>query len=240
MKKAVAYLRVSKKDENIENQRIAIKKFSNENGYKIVEWFEEIGVSGYTVPVLKRKKFKEMLDYTEKTGIKRIIFFDFSRFGRSWRDTLATYLYLEDEGYELIFTLQPHLKREAFNNISETIDKPLGPLLADITFYKMLVDTAFIPNFESAMTGVRTRKGLERARAEGKKLGRPKLPEKVRETIIQLYEKGYTYEKIREFILENKIYLAKDGTPRAPSLSTISDVIALHLKQDKIYGGVEK
>ncbi len=227
MKKAVAYLRVSKKEEDIENQRIAILEFAKKNDYEIVEWFEDEGVSGWKVKVRKRKGFRELLEYAEKHNIKTILFFDVTRFGRSWKDTVSTYFELDDEGYELIFTLQPQLSLSTFLEMFRDEENPeWGIFMAETTFYRGFIEAAMRAEFESVITAVRTKKGLQKARAKGVRLGRPTLPAKVKERIIQLYEKGYTYEKIREHIRKEGIYLDKEGKPRAPSLSTISNVIA--------------
>ena len=56
MARNIAYLRVSKKEENIENQREAIKKFANEE----LIFFEDI-ISGST-RAEERKGFKEMME----------------------------------------------------------------------------------------------------------------------------------------------------------------------------------
>ena len=226
MKKALAYLRVSKEEEDVENQKIAIEKFAKENGYTIVKEYPEEDVSGWKVPVLQREKFNLLLDYAEKHDIKTIIFFDVTRFGRSWKDTLSTYFALSDQGYELIFTLQPFLNLSFFYEMFKDLEEPLRTYMAETTFYKMFLEFAMQAEFESVMTSVRTRKGLEKARKAGKRIGRPTLPEEVRSLILTLYEKGYTYEKIQQAILKARIYFDKEGNPRAPSLGAISNIIA--------------
>ena len=228
MKKAVAYLRVSKKEEDIENQRLAIKSFAKEHGIHISKdaWFGDEGVSGWKVPVMQREHFRELIEYVKVNNIKTILFFDVTRFGRSWKDTLSTYFHLADAGYELIFTLQPFLRLSFFYDMFKDLEEPLRTYMAETTFYKSFLEFAMTAEFESVMTSVRTKKGLQKARARGSRLGRPTLPAEVREMIIRLYDKGYTYERIRSAILKAGIYLDKKGKPRAPSLSTISNVIA--------------
>ena len=232
MRKALSYLRVSKEEEDVENQRLAIQKFAKENGYKIVKEFKDEDVSGWKVQILKRKGFKELMQYAEEHGVKEILFFDVTRFGRNWKDVTATYMLLDDQGYELIFTLQPFLRLKFYYEMFKDIeDEDFRKFMAETTFYNALRDFAQRAEFESVMTSVRTKKGLEKARKAGKRIGRPTLPEEVRNMIISLYDKGYTYQKIQEAILKARIYFDKEGKPRAPSLSTISNVIAEYLKE---------
>ncbi|MCD6370842.1 MAG: recombinase family protein [Thermoplasmata archaeon] len=226
MKKAVAYLRVSKKEEDIENQRIAISQFSKQNGYKIVEEFKDEDVSGWKVQVLKRDGFNELMRYVEKHNIKTILFFDVTRFGRSWKDTLSTYFSLSDQGYDLIFTLQPFLRLSFFYEMFKDLEEPLRTYMAETSFYKMFLEFAMRAEFESVMTSVRTKKGLEKARAKGKRIGRAPLPEQIRRRIIELYEKGKTYKEIQDIIRKEGIYKDSKGKIRAPSLGIISNVIA--------------
>ena len=233
MKKALMYVRVSKKEEDVENQRLAISKFAEENDYEIIKEFPDEDVSGWKVPVLQRDGFNSLLKFAEEHDIKTILFFDVTRFGRSWKDTLSTYFSLSDQGYELIFTLQPFLRLSFFHNMFKDLEEPLRSYMAETSFYKMFLEFAMRAEFESVMTSVRTKKGLNKARAKGKKLGRPSLSPKVKDLVISLYEKEYTYEKIREAIKREGIYLDKKGKPRAPSLSTISDIIAEYIRAKK-------
>jgi len=45
--------------EHPENQRLAILRWAEANGYRVVEWFEDVGVSG-AVPPWERRGFKEL------------------------------------------------------------------------------------------------------------------------------------------------------------------------------------
>ncbi len=226
MKKALMYLRVSKKEEDVENQRIAISQFSKRNGYRIVEEFKDEDVSGWKVQVLKREGFNELMRYAEKHNIKTILFFDVTRFGRSWKDTLSTYFALSDQGYDLIFTLQPFLRLSFFYEMFKDLEEPLRTYMAETSFYKMFLEFAMRAEFESVMTSVRTKRGLERARAKGKRIGRAPLPEIVRKRIIDLYEQGKTYKEIQDIIRKERIYKDSKGKVRAPSLGIISNTIA--------------
>ncbi|MGC9294937.1 MAG: recombinase family protein, partial [Thermoplasmata archaeon] len=60
MKKNIAYLRVSKREENLDNQRNAIREFAKED----LMFFEDT-ISG-SVPAMQRKAFVDLFDYVEK------------------------------------------------------------------------------------------------------------------------------------------------------------------------------
>ena len=226
MKKVLIYLRVSRKEEDVENQRIAISKFAKENKYQIVKEFPDEDVSGWKVQVLKRDGFNKLMKYAEQHNIRTILFFDVTRFGRSWKDTLSTYFALSDQGYDLVFTLQPFLRLSFFYEMFKDLEEPLRTYMAETSFYKMFLEFAMRAEFESVMTSVRTKKGLEKARAKGKRIGRAPLPEKVRRRIIELYEQGKTYAEIQGAIMREGTYIDSKGNPRAPSLGAISNIIA--------------
>ena len=46
MKRAVLYLRVSKHEQNIENQRTELERVANARGWRIVGTFKDEGISG--------------------------------------------------------------------------------------------------------------------------------------------------------------------------------------------------
>ena len=46
MKRAVLYLRVSKQDQSIENQRSELERVANARGWRIVGTFKDEGISG--------------------------------------------------------------------------------------------------------------------------------------------------------------------------------------------------
>ena len=89
MVRNIAYLRVSKKEENIENQREAIKKFANEE----LIFFEDV-ISGST-KAEERKGFKEMLEYIEKMRPEKLYVYEISRLGRSMIETISIIQKLE-------------------------------------------------------------------------------------------------------------------------------------------------
>ena len=153
MAKNIAYLRVSKKEENIENQREAIKKFANED----LIFFEDI-ISG-SIKAMERKGFREMLEYIEKMRPERLYIYEISRLGRSMTETISIFQLLETK-YNVIII--PVSEKERWLN---TTDRSVRNLIMAIF--------SWVAEREREMLIERTKNGIERAKKEGKKLGRP-------------------------------------------------------------------
>ena len=151
MTRNIAYLRVSKKEENIENQREAIKKFANED----LVFFEDI-ISGST-KAEERKGFKEMMEYIEKMRPEKLYVYEISRLGRSMIETISIIQKLE----KTVFII-PVSEKERWLT---TTDRSVRNLIMAIF--------SWVAERERELLKERTKNGIERARKEGKKLGRP-------------------------------------------------------------------
>jgi DNA invertase Pin-like site-specific DNA recombinase len=157
---AVGYARVSREDEDIENQVHAIEDYAKTNNLTLVGVFKDIGVSG-AKPAMERDGFKQMLSALESMpAIRTIIVFDITRLGRDMLDVMDTYKYLTEKGYDILFVKHPEL------NVVQT--SPLGEAIRKATL-AMLSVTAEI---ERALISERTRTALARAKAMGKHIGR--------------------------------------------------------------------
>ncbi len=81
---AAGYTRCStvKQEMSLGDQKIAINEFAQENGYKVVEWFEDFGKSGTTRT--GRPKFDELIRRITSGdhGFKAILVYDTDRWGR--------------------------------------------------------------------------------------------------------------------------------------------------------------
>lgn len=151
----VGYVRVSTADQNTSNQILKLA----DSGIPRDLIFEDRGLSG-TIPPRKRPGFKAMLAYIEMHPEVRYVFvFELSRLGRTLIETLTTISDLEDRGI-MVWSLSP---AEAF---TRNEDKSIRQLLVTII--------AWVAQRERENLVERTRAGLDRARAEGKTLGRPR------------------------------------------------------------------
>jgi len=147
MSAIVAYTRVSTDDQTCENQRRTIAE-----RYKVDKWFSDDGVSG-TVAATQRAGLSALLGYVRDGDIVVVAAID--RLGRNTLDVLNTVEALKETGASVISM------REGFD-----LATPAGKL--------MLTMLAAVAELERENLKARQLAGLERARAEGKHLGRKK------------------------------------------------------------------
>ncbi len=178
MAKNIGYLRVSKKEENLENQRNAISNFTNED----LVFFEDT-ISG-SIPALQRKAFRDLFEYAEKMHPEKIYVYEISRLGRSMTETIGIIQELEKRGVMVI----PVSDKERWLS---TTDRSVRNLIMAIF--------SWVAEREREMLIERTRNGLERAKKEGKKLGRP-TKEIDWKDVEKYREKGISYSAISRIL----------------------------------------
>ncbi len=170
--RAAAYLRVSTDKQDLEVQLTEIRQHAVRRGWELVETYSDIasGARG------DRVGFRRLLADATKRRFDVIVVQRFDRAARSVK--------------QLVQALE-HLRRcrVAFLSIKEDIDTstPAGELI----FHVM----AAIGQFERALIGDRIRSGLERARALGKSLGRPRA-RVYRDQVLALRAKGLSYRAV--------------------------------------------
>lgn len=156
------YGRVSKVEQNAENQRIEIEQA----GYAVEYWFSDT-VSG-KAHAAQRKQFGCMLAKLREKDTVLVSKLD--RLGRDAPDVLATIKALAALGVEVVVLQLGKLD----------LTSPAGNL--------MLAMLAAVAAMERDLTVERTQAGLVRAKAGGKTLGRPsKTTPDQREEMIQGY-----------------------------------------------------
>lgn len=143
-----AYSRVSTKDQTTENQRLDIERA----GYKIDYFYSDEGVSG-KVPASLRPQFKALLGQI-RDG-ETLVVSKLDRLGRDAQDVGATIKSLATRKIEVIVLQLGKLD----------LTSPAGKL--------MLTMLAAVAEMERDLLVERTQSGLARAKAAGKKLGRP-------------------------------------------------------------------
>lgn len=157
-----AYGRVSTTQQSTENQRLEITN----TGFQIDYWFADDGVSG-KVCARQRPQFSRMLDKI-RDG-ETLVVSKLDRLGRDAVDVLQTVQSLADRNIKII-VLQ-------LGNTD--LSSPTGRLL--------LTMLAAVASMERDLLIERTQAGLMRAKAEGKKLGRPSktTPEQKAEIVLR-------------------------------------------------------
>ena len=151
MAEKIGYARTSKKDESIETQLLALRN----KGIK--KSFSDENVSGI-VPADQRKGFGELLKYIGDNDVSEIHVFELSRIGRSFIETLQIVKMLEDRGIMIMSV-------SAKESWLAVTDKSIRQLIMSIF--------AWVAERERENLVERTKSGIERARAEGKQIGRP-------------------------------------------------------------------
>ena len=147
MSTTIAYVRVSTDDQTTENQRRAI-----EERYRVTKWFADNGISG-AIPAAQRPGLSALLDYVREGDTVIVAAID--RLGRNTIDVLTTVETLRDQGASVVSL------REGFD-----LSTPVGRA--------MLTMLAAMAELEKENIRIRQMAGIERARAEGKNLGREK------------------------------------------------------------------
>lgn len=186
--RALGYVRVSLASENPENQAQAIEEYCRANGLELLKIFQDVGVSG-SKPALEREGFKALLEASRLLDVKTIVIYDLTRLGRDLFDLIETYKELLEEGYNILFVKHPELNARPDSPIGEAVRKALLTVLG------------VVAELERAFIRERTRAGLERARREGKRLGR--RPVEIPMDLVKRYLRmGLSKKAIYQLLVE--------------------------------------
>jgi DNA invertase Pin-like site-specific DNA recombinase len=170
----LSYLRVSTKDQTIENQRQQIVK----RGYKIDEEFLDEGLTGMNI---ERRGFKDMMRFARKGDI--LVVYSLSRLARSTKQLLEIMETLENKEVKLV-------------SIAESIDtsSAVGRMIVGIL--------AVVNQFEVENMKERQAAGIERAKSEGKYKGRKKIefPDNWEEVHTKYISRDITGKKAMELL----------------------------------------
>lgn len=145
------YIRVSTDKQNTENQRFEILKFADEKKMVIDCWIEE---SISSRKKLEHRKLAELLNTIKEGDV--IVMTELSRLGRSLLEGMSILHDLMNKEAKVFTTKERY---ELGNNINSQILAFAFGLSAQI---------------ERDMISMRTKEALNRCKAEGKTLGRPK------------------------------------------------------------------
>ena len=153
MKRAALYLRVSKQEQKIDNQRIELERVAAAKGWKIVSVFKDKSMSGSFGRGV-RNQYDAMLKCGVRAQHDVIMAWDVSRLSGSLVELVTTLDELNACGIDI------YLHQQA---IDTTI--PAGKAMFQMC--------GVFAEFERGILSERVKAGLNRARKEGKKLGRP-------------------------------------------------------------------
>ena len=153
--KTLAYLRVSKDSQDVNNQRLAILDFARTHRITVDD-FVEISVSSRRTT--KERRIDELLERLSEGDTLMVA--EISRMGRSVGQIIST--------VDALIR-----KRVRFIAVKEGIDLA-GNGEQDINSKVMITMFGLFAEIERDLISMRTKEGLAAAKAAGKQLGRPK------------------------------------------------------------------
>ncbi|HKU49180.1 MAG TPA: recombinase family protein [Nitrososphaera sp.] len=192
MKYAFAYLRVSTEEQTVQNQRLVLEKWAQQQNYQILDFFEDSAVSG-KIPATHRRGFAELMELVKDAQVDAVLVYELSRVGRTFWDTLDAVKAIEQ--YAPLISCSP---RESFLQSTEPGIRKL-----------MIGILTWVAEREREMLVQRTRDGMVRARAAGKGIGRP---QKVinKNQLVTLLAENYSKAKIAKNLGVSKATLYKE------------------------------
>lgn len=171
--KLIGYIRVSEESENPENQRYAIYEWAARYGHQILDIYEDIGISG-SLPPRERPGFRKLLETLDRAD--GIVVYALDRIARSLEELYTVVKEIEGLGKVVISVREEWLG---------ALDPRIRGLILAILGWAAEIEREFIRE--------RTRLALQRLKAKGVKLGRPrKVTESVALEAIKYVSKGYT------------------------------------------------
>ena len=171
MKKVCLYVRVSTQTQTTENQIQALREVAERSGYEIVKIYSDDGISGS-----KGREDRPALNQMMKDAINRqfdmVMCWSIDRLGRSITNLIEIMNELNELKIDMFFSQQ-----------SIDTQTSSGRMIFGIF--------SSLASFEREMIRERVMAGLDRARKNGVKLGRPSsVNDGVRNAVLILKDKG--------------------------------------------------
>jgi putative DNA-invertase from lambdoid prophage Rac len=163
MKKALIYARVSTILQETQNQVAQLREYSSSQGWQIVD--EVIDVCSGSKDSKERAGLDRVFTMAHQRRFDVLLFWSLDRFSREGSRATIGYL-TQLEGFGV-----------GWHSFTEPYLSTLGPFADSI-----IALLAALAKQERLRIGERTRAGLARAKANGKKLGRPRTaPDRIAE-----------------------------------------------------------
>ncbi|MFG1313348.1 recombinase family protein [Xanthobacter autotrophicus] len=175
-RRVALYLRVSTSEQTTENQRRELQAVAEKAGWEVVAVFEDAGISGAKSRD-QRPGYDAMLKAVTRREVDMVAAWSVDRLGRSMADLVAFLGELHARGADL------YLHQQALDTST-----PSGRAM-----FQMM---GVFAEYERAMIRERVNAGLARAKAEGKKLGRPTVGAETEARIKELRAQGMGMLKV--------------------------------------------
>ena len=169
------YARVSTLDkgQDPETQLIQLREYAKRRNFEIIGEFIDYA-SGTSE---ERKQYKQMMEAAKKRKLDIVLVWRYDRFARSTQALVNALKEFKNLGIDFI-------------SYQENIDTttPTGELI----FHVM----ASLAQFESSLISERVKAGMQRAKAQGKNISRPKLAKNKLNQIMELKQQGLSMNQI--------------------------------------------
>ena len=153
--KVAIYTRVSTLDQTIDNKLLELCDHCSKMGWEIVREYSDEGLSG-TLSRGKRPALNALIKDAYRKRFDSVICWDISRIGRSMKELVLFLSDMKDKGVGICSV------RQGFDTSTS---------MGEIMFQFV----GILSSWEREMIRERTLAGLERAKSEGKTLGRRKV-----------------------------------------------------------------
>ena len=151
-KRVVIYARVSTLDQTVDNQLIELRDHCSKMGWEVIKEYKDEGLSG-TLSREKRPSFNEMIKDGYRRKFELVVCWDISRIGRSMKELIMFLSDMKDRDIGICSV------RQGFDTSTS---------MGEVMFQFV----GILSSWEREMIRERTLAGLDRAKKEGKTLGR--------------------------------------------------------------------
>lgn len=187
--KAAIYCRVSTNKQELENQLHALRAFARKRNFKVKQIFSDVA-SGKRAD---RAEFNKMMDAAAQRKFDLILVWALDRLSREGMSKTVNLIeHLNKIGVDVVSYSEPYL--DTTNELARNI---------------LLAVVSTLAKAEREKISERTKAGLERLKREGKKLGRPQVPEKTKAKILNLLAAGKGVREAARLAKVSHAYVVK-------------------------------
>ena len=177
VRKVAIYSRVSTLDQTIDNQLLELRDHCSKMGWEIVKEYADEGLSG-TLLRDKRPALNSLIKDAYRKKFDSVVCWDISRIGRSMKELVLFLSDMKDRDIGICSV------RQGFDTSTT-----MGEMMFQFV--------GILSSWEREMIRERTLAGLDRARSEGKTLGRKKvITDEITSKIVKLRSIGRSIRDI--------------------------------------------
>jgi len=192
-KRVALYARVSTKNngQDPETQLIALREFANTRGFEVSDEYIDVGISGAKD---RRPELDRLMKDVRRRKVDAVLVARFDRFARSTKHLVLALEEFNALGVDFI-------------SLNESVDTstPMGRMVFTVI--------AAVAELERSLIRERVMMGLDRARRQGKRLGRPQRIVD-RRRIADLRSKGLSLRQIAA-----ELNIGKDKVARVTNVN---------------------